>query len=79
MYIIHGSLQVLCMWYNITMQLHHKVNLLGQILIGKFILFLFLLINISLRNYENPRSWSAVKRSKLLAPTGQLWWRLTSG
>ena len=26
------------MWYNITMQLHHKVNLLGQILIGKFII-----------------------------------------
>ena len=37
------------MWYNITMQLHHKVNLLGQILIGKFILLLLLilLINIS--------------------------------
>ena len=44
MYIIHGSLQVLCMWYNITMQLHHKVNLLGQILIGKFILLLLILI-----------------------------------
>ena len=28
------------MWYNITMQLHHKVNLLGQILIGKLIIFI---------------------------------------
>ena len=32
---IFSYCQVLCMWYNITQQLHHKVNLLGQILIGK--------------------------------------------
>ena len=32
------------MWYNITMQLHHKVNLLGQILIGKFIILIGIII-----------------------------------
>jgi hypothetical protein len=33
-----ARVRVLCMWYNITTQLHHKVNMLGQILIGERLL-----------------------------------------
>ena len=81
MYIIHGSLQVLCMWYNITMQLHHKVNLLGQILIGKFIL---LLINISfgkctMIHVITPIPGLGVRSSEAnLAKLGQIWPQLDS-
>jgi hypothetical protein len=29
--------KVLCMWYNLTVQLNRKIEMLGQILIGKFL------------------------------------------
>ena len=64
------SLQVLCMWYNITMQLHHKVDLLGQILIGKFTPW-----KIAKKNWlwyfpTNSRTRTKVECGKFLAPIG---------
>ena len=35
---LYYRVKVLCMWYNITMQLHQKVDQLGQILVGNFFL-----------------------------------------
>ena len=30
-----ARVKVLCMWFNVTTQLHHKVDMLGQLLIGE--------------------------------------------
>jgi hypothetical protein len=37
--------KVLCMWYNLTVQLNRKIEMLGQILIGRIPFTLQILLN----------------------------------